>query len=157
MVISDYYFDLINWEDPECPIKKQCIPSIEELSNPDGYSLDPLNEKQYEKVPFLIHKYRSRAAFMCSNNCYMVCRHCTRKNTVMNEAVCTPDALPAGHVPEPDFAVRGQFPAHDVLAAVLALRGRAGDRVCVVTEHNRVSSAGVGGEIAFFLDLLPFP
>ncbi len=95
MAVSDYYFHLIDWNDPDDPIRKQCIPSKEECKNPDWYSADPLNEKKYEHVPFLVHKYRSRAAFLCSNTCYTVCRHCTRKNTVMNEEVCTTEALPA--------------------------------------------------------------
>lgn len=95
LAISEYYFNLIDWNDPDCPIKKQCIPSEDELNNPAGYNDDPLNERQYEYVPFLVHKYRSRAAFMCSNTCYMVCRHCTRKNTVMNTDICTLNALPA--------------------------------------------------------------
>ncbi|MBR0090885.1 MAG: KamA family radical SAM protein [Lachnospiraceae bacterium] len=93
--ISEYYFDLIDWDDPECPIRKQCIPDGCELDDIEGYSEDPLNEKHYEVTPFLIHKYRSRAAFMCSNFCYMHCRHCTRKNTIMNEEICTKDVLPA--------------------------------------------------------------
>ncbi|MBR5969320.1 MAG: KamA family radical SAM protein [Lachnospiraceae bacterium] len=93
--ISEYYFNLIDWDDPECPIRMQCIPDGAELEDISGYSEDPLHEKDYEAVPFLIHKYRSRAAFMCSNFCYMHCRHCTRKNTVMNEEICTKDALPA--------------------------------------------------------------
>ncbi len=95
MSISDYYFKLIDWNDANCPIRKQCIPSEAELVNPDNYAEDPLNEKEYEYVPFLVHKYRSRAAFMCSNSCFMTCRHCTRKNTVMNSEVCTLDALGA--------------------------------------------------------------
>lgn len=93
--ISDYYFDLIDWEDENCPIYKQCIPDIQELEEHVGYSSDPLNEGQYEKVPFLVHKYYSRAAFMCSNFCYMHCRHCTRKNTVMSSPIADRDALPA--------------------------------------------------------------
>ncbi len=82
--ISDYYYSLIDWENPECPIRKQCIPDAEELAQVPHYSDDPLHERSYEKVPFLVHKYYSRAAFMCSNICAMNCRHCTRKNTVMN-------------------------------------------------------------------------
>lgn len=95
MSVSDYYFNLIDWNDINCPIRKQCIPSGDELVNPDNYASDPLNEKKYEHVPFLVHKYRSRAAFMCSNSCFMTCRHCTRKNTVMNSEVCTREAIPA--------------------------------------------------------------
>ncbi len=93
--ISDYYFSLIDWDDPACPIKKQCIPDKVELEQFTGYSDDPLNERKYEKVPFLVHKYYSRAAFMCSNYCLMHCRHCTRKNTVMSSPIATKDVLPA--------------------------------------------------------------
>ncbi|MBR1909975.1 MAG: lysine 2,3-aminomutase, partial [Lachnospiraceae bacterium] len=31
MSVSDYYFDLIDWSDINCPIRKQCIPSGDEL------------------------------------------------------------------------------------------------------------------------------
>lgn len=93
--ISDYYYSLADWADENCPIRKQCCPDEEELASYPGYSDDPLNEGQYEKVPFLVHKYYSRAAFMCSNFCYMHCRHCTRKNTVMSQPIATKDALPA--------------------------------------------------------------
>lgn len=91
--ISDHYFDLIDWDDDNCPIYRQCIPDITELKEFQGYSEDPLNEGKYEHVPFLVHKYRSRAAFMCSNVCYMHCRHCTRKNTVMNSPIAGREAL----------------------------------------------------------------
>ena len=93
--ISDYYFSLADWTDENCPIRKQCCPDGLELKEYSGYSDDPLNEGRYEKVPFLIHKYYSRAAFMCSNFCYMHCRHCTRKNTVMSSEIATKDVLPA--------------------------------------------------------------
>lgn len=93
--ISDYYFDLIDWKDENCPIYRQCIPTMEELKQYQGYSDDPLNEGQFEKVPYLVHKYYSRAAFMCSNTCYMNCRHCTRKNTVMSNKIATKEVLPA--------------------------------------------------------------
>lgn len=93
--ISEHYFDLIDWSDPESPIRKQCIPDIRELDDAPGYKPDPLNEGKYEKVPFLVHKYYSRAAFMCSNTCYMNCRHCTRKNTVMSSKAPTRDDLEA--------------------------------------------------------------
>ena len=108
--ISDYYLSLIDWTDPDCPIKKQCIPVEEELRQYPNYFDDPLNEGKYEKVPFLIHKYYSRAAFMCSNSCRMNCRHCTRKNTVMSSAIASADALP----PALDY-VRSHPEINDIL------------------------------------------
>ena len=93
--ISDYFFKLADWTDENCPIYMQCCPKEEELDEYPGYSDDPLNEGRYEKVPFLVHKYYSRAAFMCSNTCYMNCRHCTRKNTVMSQPIAQKKSLDA--------------------------------------------------------------
>lgn len=92
--ISEHYLNLIDWEDENCPIRKQAVPDFRELMKERGYSDDPLNEGRYEKVPFLVHKYETRAAFMCSNVCYMNCRHCTRKNTVMSSPMATEETLP---------------------------------------------------------------
>ena len=90
--ISDYYFKLIDWNDPtHCPIYRQCIPDGLELQ--DSQEEDPLNEFHYEVSPFLVHKYYSRAAFFCSNICCMNCRHCTRKNTVMSSRIADRSAL----------------------------------------------------------------
>ena len=90
--ISEYYYNLIDWSDPEhCPIYRQCVPDSRELT--DDFEKDPLQEHSYEVAPFLVHKYRSRAAFFCSNTCHMYCRHCTRKNTVMSSRCAGRDAL----------------------------------------------------------------
>lgn len=87
MNISDYYFSLIDWEDPQCPIRKQCVPDCRELTG--DCDPDPLYETAFSEVPYLVHKYKDRAAFMASNSCYMYCRHCTRKNTVINSRTPT--------------------------------------------------------------------
>ncbi|MBR4710723.1 MAG: KamA family radical SAM protein [Clostridia bacterium] len=90
--ISEYYFGLIDWSDPlHDPIYLQCMPDARELT--DTQQADPLNEFSYEVTPFLVHKYQSRAAFFCSNVCRMNCRHCTRKNTVMNTRIADRSAL----------------------------------------------------------------
>jgi len=84
MVISPYYAGLISREDDNCPIKKQCIPQLDELTNSGRMSDDPLHETAYSVTPHLVHKYPDRVAFFASNMCFMFCRHCTRKNTVIN-------------------------------------------------------------------------
>lgn len=83
--ISDYYFNLIDFSNPDCPIRKQCFPSKDELINERNYEVDPLNEGKYCEVPHLAHKYYDRAAFFASDFCSMYCRHCTRKNTVIRQ------------------------------------------------------------------------
>jgi len=84
MLISPYYAGLISKEDDNCPIKKQCVPQPDELTNSSRMHDDPLQESAYSVTPHLVHKYPDRVAFFASNMCFMFCRHCTRKNTVIN-------------------------------------------------------------------------
>jgi len=83
MGISPYYTSLISKQDRNCPISNQCVPQISELINSDKMYEDPLNESMYSVTPHLVHKYKDRVAFFASNICFMYCRHCTRKNTVI--------------------------------------------------------------------------
>lgn len=83
MRVTRYYADLIEKGNRECPVRKQCIPNIRELDTWLGFEDDPLGEEAFSPVPFLIHKYRDRAAFLASTSCFMYCRHCTRKNTAI--------------------------------------------------------------------------
>lgn len=83
MLIPPYYASLIGR--PGSPVWQQCVPSAEELHNPDSLENDPLHEGKFSPVPYLVHKYPDRAAFFICNTCFMYCRHCTRKNTVIKE------------------------------------------------------------------------
>lgn len=85
MRISEYYANLIDKDNINCPIKKQCVPCLSELEDNQNLESDPLNEKIFSPIPYLVHKYNDRAAFFASNSCFTYCRHCTRKNTVIND------------------------------------------------------------------------
>ncbi|WP_028574832.1 KamA family radical SAM protein [Desulfonatronovibrio hydrogenovorans] len=74
---NDYYLSLINWDDPNDPIKRIIIPCQEELDQ--WGKLDPSNEKKYSKMPGLQHKYLSTAVFLASDTCGGYCRYCFRK------------------------------------------------------------------------------
>jgi len=74
---NDYYLSLIDWDDPDDPIRQVIIPHIQEL---DEYGrLDPSDEKTYTIMPGLEHKYNSTALFLISNVCDGICRYCFRK------------------------------------------------------------------------------
>lgn len=79
MRITEYYLNLI--EEPEDPIWKQCIPSVEEMSKTGGVA-DPLHETLDCPVPWLVHRYPDRVLMRISNQCAMYCRFCTRKREV---------------------------------------------------------------------------
>lgn len=80
MLIPDYYFSLIDFDDPEDPIRKMSIPSTYEFDR-DG-SFDTSGESDNTILPGMQHKYRQTALILSTNRCAMYCRHCFRKRLV---------------------------------------------------------------------------
>jgi lysine 2,3-aminomutase len=74
---SDYYLSLIDWNDPDDPLRRIVIPSLEELE-PWG-RLDPSSEETFQVVPGVQHKYTSTSLLLASDTCGGLCRFCFRK------------------------------------------------------------------------------
>lgn len=85
MAITPYYASLIDINDPNDPVKKQSVPSIDETYSCENDLTDPLNEEGYSPVPHIVHRYPDRLLFMVTLKCSMYCRHCTRRRTVGEE------------------------------------------------------------------------
>ncbi|MDP3452472.1 MAG: KamA family radical SAM protein, partial [Bacteroidales bacterium] len=79
MAITPYYLSLINPEDPDCPIRKQAIPTGSETHLSAADLLDPLHEDEDSPVPGLTHRYPDRVLLLITDMCSMYCRHCTRR------------------------------------------------------------------------------
>ncbi len=77
--VTPYYLSLINPDDPDDPIRKQAIPSFEEITLSSLGEEDPLAERKHSPVPGLVHRYADRAVMVLTDICPMLCRHCTRK------------------------------------------------------------------------------
>lgn len=82
--VTPYYLSLIDWSDPNDPIRHQCIPDMRELEETGAYSSDPFAEMQTAPDARFVHRYPDRVLLIATNNCAMYCRHCTRKNTLDN-------------------------------------------------------------------------
>ncbi len=80
MLIPEYYYSLIDFDDPNDPIMKMSIPSTYEF-NRDG-SFDTSGEGDNTILPGLQHKYAQTALILSTNKCAMYCRHCFRKRLV---------------------------------------------------------------------------
>jgi lysine 2,3-aminomutase len=80
---NDYYQSLIDWSDPNDPIKRIIMPDIQELN--EWGELDASNEEKYTKVRGLEHKYTSTALLLVNEVCAAYCRFCFRKRLFMNE------------------------------------------------------------------------
>jgi len=79
---SDYYLSLIDWDDPDDPIRRIIIPHQREL-NAWG-RLDPSDEHSYTVLPGLEHKYNSTVLLLVSSVCGGICRYCFRKRVFMD-------------------------------------------------------------------------
>lgn len=79
---NDYYLSLINWDDPNDPIRNLIIPQIGELE--EWGRLDASNEKSYTISKGLQHKYRDTALLLVNDVCGGFCRFCFRKRLFIN-------------------------------------------------------------------------
>lgn len=82
MAITPYFFSLIDKTDPNCPIRRQAIPRIEEFSVSRLDMIDPCGEDSHSPVPGLVHRYPDRVLLMVTESCAMYCRYCTRRRMV---------------------------------------------------------------------------
>lgn len=78
MAITPYYFSLINKDNENDPIKKQCFPDPREIIDTQS-SDDPLEEDSYMPVPKLVHRFPDRCLALVTETCATYCRHCNRK------------------------------------------------------------------------------
>ena len=79
MAITPYYLSLIDIDNRNCPIRKQCIPTEQETYISPADLDDPLGEDVYSPVPGLTHRYPDRVLMLITDMCSMYCRHCTRR------------------------------------------------------------------------------
>jgi lysine 2,3-aminomutase len=82
MSITPYYLALCDRRDPACPIRRQCVPRVEEGTAASGDSVDPLDEGAHEVAPHLIRRYPDRALLLVTDRCGVYCRFCTRSRMV---------------------------------------------------------------------------
>ncbi len=91
MAITPYYLSLIDENNPNCPVRKQAIPSISEVHKAKADLLDPLHEDEDSPVPGLTHRYPDRVLFLITDMCSMYCRHCTRRRFAGQSDASTPE------------------------------------------------------------------
>lgn len=79
MAITPYYLSLINENDPNDPVRKQAIPTVQEFNITASDMADPLHEDGDSPTPGLTHRYPDRTLLLVTDQCSMYCRHCTRR------------------------------------------------------------------------------
>jgi lysine 2,3-aminomutase len=84
MAITPHFFSLVDPSDPECPIRRQVIPRLEETHTAPWELDDPCGEDAHSPVPGLVHRYPDRVLFLATDRCACYCRYCTRSRLVSN-------------------------------------------------------------------------
>lgn len=82
LAITPFFFNLIDRDDPDCPIRRQVIPRAEEMTTAPWESADSLAEDEHMAAPGLVHRYPDRVLFLVTDRCAAYCRYCTRSRVV---------------------------------------------------------------------------
>ncbi|MBI3914491.1 MAG: lysine 2,3-aminomutase, partial [Chloroflexi bacterium] len=80
--ITPHFAMLMDPNDPNCPIRRQVVPTMAEYALDDPDLEDPLGEDAHSPVPGLVHRYPDRVLVDLTDQCVAYCRHCTRRRLV---------------------------------------------------------------------------
>lgn len=78
--VTKSFIEKMKKKDINDPLLKQVLPLKAEQKLTPGFSLDPLNEKKYNPVSGLLHKYAGRVLLTLTGGCAIHCRYCFRQN-----------------------------------------------------------------------------
>jgi lysine 2,3-aminomutase len=82
IAITPYYLSLCDPHDASCPVRRQCVPRIDEAHEVPGDLVDPLGEVDHEVAPHLVRRYPDRVLLLATDRCAVYCRFCTRSRIV---------------------------------------------------------------------------
>jgi lysine 2,3-aminomutase len=151
MAVTPYFFNLIKADDPDCPVRRQVTPNVEEMTTAAWEMSDPCGEDSFSPVPGLVHRYPDRVLFLVTDRCAAYCRYCTRSRLVSNAT---------GYDFKPDFEkqldyIRKTPSIRDVLLSggdpLLMSDGRLEDLLKALRDIPHVEFLRIGSRIPIFL------
>ncbi len=80
--VTPYFASLMDPEDPNCPIRRQVVPTAQEFVPFDAALVDSLGEDAHSPAPGLVHRYPDRVLMLVTTQCASYCRFCTRSRLV---------------------------------------------------------------------------
>jgi lysine 2,3-aminomutase len=84
--ITPYFASLIDPDDPDDPVRRQVVPTADEITPFTGMMEDSLAEDRHSPVPGLVHRYPDRVLMLVTTQCASYCRFCTRSRIVGDPA-----------------------------------------------------------------------
>lgn len=77
--VPESFVSRIQPNNPHDPLLRQILPLAEECAPAQGFSPDPLAEREQNPVPGLLHKYKGRVLLTVTSACAVHCRYCFRR------------------------------------------------------------------------------
>jgi lysine 2,3-aminomutase len=148
VAVSPTLLALVDPADPNDPIARQFLPSLDELVQLPEELADPIGDQAHSPVPGIVHRYKDRVLFKVVAVCPVYCRFCFRRemvgpgkeNALSKDAFETALAYIAGHAEIREVILTGGDPfilsprrVGDVTQRLAAI-----DHVKVIRWHTRV-------------------
>jgi lysine 2,3-aminomutase len=80
--ITSAIADLIDKGDPDDPIVRQFVPSVDELVTTPEERADPIGDEAHSPVKGIVHRYPDRVLLKAVHVCPVYCRFCFRREMV---------------------------------------------------------------------------
>jgi lysine 2,3-aminomutase len=82
VAVSPTLLALIDPSDPNDPIARQFLPSLEELNTLPEELVDPIGDHAHSPVPGIVHRHPDRVLFKAVAACPVYCRFCFRREMI---------------------------------------------------------------------------
>jgi len=98
MAITPYFASLLDPQRPNCPLRRQCVPTFRESYISPYDMIDPCGEDKDSPVSGIVHRYPDRVLLLITDQCATYCRHCTRRRLIdPKEHIISPDKLKSAY------------------------------------------------------------
>src|SRR5258708_3108583 len=82
VAVSPHLLSLVDPADPNDPIARQFLPSLEELNILPQELADPIGDAAHSPVPGIVHRHPDRVLFKVVAACPVYCRFCFRREMI---------------------------------------------------------------------------
>jgi lysine 2,3-aminomutase len=82
VAVSPHLLSLVNAGDPNDPIARQFLPSLDELVTLPQELSDPIGDAAHTPVPGIVHRHTDRVLFKVVASCPVYCRFCFRREMI---------------------------------------------------------------------------
>ncbi len=83
--VSESFVTRMHKGDPHDPLLRQVLPLEEEYHEVQGFTDDPLKEREQNPIPGLLHKFKGRVLLTVTSACPVHCRYCFRRTFSYSE------------------------------------------------------------------------